>query len=913
MTDDVIEHDEAIVDAPPHGRTREERPAAPAPAPIDDDLGDDDFDDDVFDATPADGYAAASPHWAARAGRRILRRPTEWFEAPWTTERAICFVVTAITLLITTVVMMNVVHFNPLNPEADLIFDRTTPTGGDMGSHVWGPSYLRDSLLSNFQISGWTMDWYAGMPAYRFYMVVPALAITMLDVLVPYGVAFKLVAISGLVTFPAACWAFGRLARFRYPLPELFAFAGLLFALDESFSIYGGNLKSTMAGEFSFSIALTLGMLGLGMLAHTLRTGRNGATTAVLLALSALCHGLVGAFYIAPAALVLLLVWISWKRLAHGALVGVTALLLSLFWYGPFMLNHQYMTDMKYGGRPEGASDSFWDMFFPLAPPLDVLVMSLAVIGFVACVARGHRTGTALGVTALGTVVLTYATQGSLPVIGLLWNPRLLPWIYLLRYLLMMIGIIEVAGYLANLARNRAPRERIGWGGGSYTFGAAALGVLVVLGFMFEVLPGGQRHTIDGAGIYGWGPFYKTPHPDDDKVVYDAQGDGWSSYNFRGYEGREHYPEYHDLVQTMADIGRTEGCGRATWENNSDNGRYGTTMALMLLPHWTDGCIQSMEGLFFEASGTTPYHFLATAAISENSSNPVRELRYVDNDAAVGVQHLRDLGVSYLMVRTDPAKAEARAQDDLELLAKSGPWEIYRVVGSTIVEPLAVQPVVVNHRGGDQRERNLELGTSWFQHQDEWVAMPADDGPDSWPRIDVRPDESRLIPDPNAADPDTRGKQVDIVVPEQTIQPVALAEITVSDVQMGDQSLSFRVDQVGVPVLVRVSYFPNWSVEGAEGPYRIAPNFMVVVPTSTDVSMQFEPSSTDLFFYVVTFAGIALAIVMWRRGLVRVQDATADAGTPPPPPAWGPAPPWPDVVDEPEMSGHDPPPPGPVP
>jgi MFS family permease len=40
------------------------------------------------------------------------------------------------------------------------------------------------------------------------------------------------------------------------PLPELFAFAGMAFALDESFSIYGGNIKSTMAGEFSFSFAL---------------------------------------------------------------------------------------------------------------------------------------------------------------------------------------------------------------------------------------------------------------------------------------------------------------------------------------------------------------------------------------------------------------------------------------------------------------------------------------------------------------------------------------------------------------------------------------------------------------------------------------------------------------------------------
>ena len=60
----------------------------------------------------------------------------------------------------------------------------------------------------------------------------------------------------------------------------------------------------------------------------------------------------------------------------------------------------------------------------------------------------------------------------------------------------------------------------------------------------------------------------------------------------------------------------SHGCGRALWENNSENDKYGTTMALMLLPFWTDGCIGSSEGLFFEASGTTPYHFLSCGAMS---------------------------------------------------------------------------------------------------------------------------------------------------------------------------------------------------------------------------------------------------------------------------------------------------------
>ena len=139
-----------------------------------------------------------------------------------------------------------------------------------------------------------------------------------LDVILPYGVAFKLVAISGLVLFPIACWTFGRLAAFRHPIPELFAIAGLCFLLDESYQIYGGNVKSTMAGEFSFSIALTLAMFGLGLLAAGLRTGKYRVSAAIVLSLAAVSHGIV-LIFVAVSAIILCLVWIdrTTVRLRH--------------------------------------------------------------------------------------------------------------------------------------------------------------------------------------------------------------------------------------------------------------------------------------------------------------------------------------------------------------------------------------------------------------------------------------------------------------------------------------------------------------------------------------------------------------------------------------------------------------------
>ena len=68
--------------------------------------------------------------------------------------------------------------------------------------------------------------------------------------------------------------------------------------------------------------------------------------------------------------------------------------------------------------------------------------------------------------------------------------------------------------------------------------------------------------------------------------------------------------------------------GRMLWEPSSDIGRYGTPLALMMLPYWTDGRISSMEGLYYESSATTPYHFLAAATLTSTPSNAVRGLPY---------------------------------------------------------------------------------------------------------------------------------------------------------------------------------------------------------------------------------------------------------------------------------------------
>ena len=178
-------------------------------------------------------------------------------------------------------------------------------------------------------------------------------------------------------------------------------------------------------------------------------------------------------------------------------------------------------------------------------------------------------------------------------------------------------------------------------------------------------------------------------------------------------------------------------------------------------------------------------------------------------------------------------------------------------------------PVVVNERSGDLRERWLELGTSWLQNRTEWDALPAANGPKEWQRIDVAIDMAV-----REGEPGSDSRKVDVVKPVQEIVPAKVEPAVVSNVKIGDDSVSFTVDKVGVPVLVRVSYFPNWQVSGAKGPYRVAPNMMVVIPTSNQVSMHFKASFVDRFAYLLTIAGFVALFVMWRRDR-RPEAATA--------------------------------------
>jgi hypothetical protein len=282
--------------------------------------------------------------------------------------------------------MAGAVAFLVMRPE--YILAANTPSGGDMGAHVLVPAFLRDVLLPSGRFMGWSMDWYAGFPALYFYFPLPALTIVALDLVLPYGVAFKLVTVAGLVALPAASYYFARGMGFSRPVSLVGGVSGFTFAFMESFSIYGGNTLSTLAGEYSFSWSFALSLVYLGMVIRNTRQGRGlTAGPAIVLALTALSH-IITTMVVVLASLPLLL-----RKRGPAAVVGAWGIGFGLaaFWALLLLLRLGYTTDMRW--YPVTDIDAVF--------PREIWpVMLLAAGGFAWAIARRHVVGPALALVA---------------------------------------------------------------------------------------------------------------------------------------------------------------------------------------------------------------------------------------------------------------------------------------------------------------------------------------------------------------------------------------------------------------------------------------------------------------------------------------------------------------------------------
>jgi hypothetical protein len=317
---------------------------------------------------------------------------------------------------------------------------------------------------------------------------------------------------------------------------------------------------------------------------------------------------------------------------------------------------------------------------------------------------------------------------------------------------------------------------------------------------------------------------------------------GWVNWNYQGYEGKATWPE---LQAIMTDVDGLPD-GRVMWEYNKDiQEKYGTPMALMLIPYWSEGHT-TMEGVFFESSLTTPFHFLNQAEMSRSPSQPVQGIKYRANDLERGIAHSALFDIDYYLTQTGEMTSEAKRLG-LEPLVEKEAYSIFRLPDTDPIEVASYVPMVYD---GDEDFTAAAL--NWYDDLDNLDHWFAADGPEEWERFE----------DPEG--------------PFDDGASLATDDAVVSDVVIDNDHISFKTTAVGVPHLIKVSYFPNWEATGAEGPYRASPSLMIVVPTQEEVSLDFGRTWAENMGRLLTVVALLFAVWWVRRHRRRRSTAGDD-------------------------------------
>ena len=347
------------------------------------------------------------------------------------------------------------------------------------------------------------------------------------------------------------------------------------------------------------------------------------------------------------------------------------------------------------------------------------------------------------------------------------------------------------------------------------TYSATTISVILIVLFMFLISKNSENFLIYTTLVsLTFGTLSYLPH--------------WLNWNFSGYESKNNWTDITTLYEGLD----TLEPGRIMWEPNSDLNKYGTPMVLMTIPMFTDH--QSVEGLYFDSSITTPFHFLTVSGLAERPSNPVGGLTYINGEFDKGFRLMQDLGVDYFIAYTSSIKDKANTNENFNFLFSNEVFNVYSI-NSEKVELVEDSLYIFESPDFYNRLKNAVLRKGSEQSFFE-VAYKS-----------FRDESSYKIIE-----------NYDNSFAEQSEKNT---ELSITNLNIQNNLITFKTNRPNQLHLIKVSYFPNWKIENGHGPFRISPSFMAVIPNDELVVIKFELSNIEKglnLFSILTLFGALL-------------------------------------------------------
>lgn len=639
--------------------------------------------------------------------------------------------------------------------EPRYLFSLTTTTGGDTGSHYPTAVYLKEVLLPAGKLMGWDQGNYAGFPLFYHYFPLTFILMVILSYLIPMQIAFKLISVLGTFLLPLCIYFAFRFLKYPFPVPIAGAVFSLPFLFMQANSMWGGNIPSTLAGEYSYSLSLALMLLFFGSIYHGIQNGNKMIFNGLLVFLMALSHGYTLIFSGVISAFFL------FKRGAFWYLFrvfGLAGLLLS-FWLLPFLASLPYVT--SYVTR--------WQIFsiFEVTPLILIPFLTLSLFSFF--LNRADRRT----LYFLYVIVICAVLYFLSPRIGML-DIRFIPFIQLFAVIFGATFLLPFLKDLKNLQ---------------------LLPLIVFLAVILWVVP---------------------------NVTFIK---GWIKWNYEGVEGKSAWPLFQEINRHLSETPK----GRVVYEHSPAHNVFGTERAFENLPYFAKR--NTLEGLYMQSSISSPFIFYIQSEISKVCSGPFPQYTYTSLNLPGAIARLKMFNVTQYIARSPEAKKQAKIVPGLKFEKQFEDYEIYRLTGNdgSYVVPLACEPVLY-------KDRNWKMDFyEWFKDNDRnktHLVYVKDPSPQDQARF-----RGRLIDHPRAS-------IVESIKPEEIV---------------------FNTNLIGYPHLIKISYHPNWRVEGADRIYLISPSFMLVYPNQKQVRLVFGKSVYNYAGEVLSLLGVIAVFFAKKR------------------------------------------------
>jgi len=681
-------------------------------------------------------------------------------------------------LVLITIFAFLLSYFKP-----SLILSNTVISAGDTVGHYYGAYFMNKYLIPHLKIIGWSQDWFLGYPAFQFYFPFVFFLIGLLGYIIPINIAFKIGTVLGNFLLPLCVYFSLKLMRLKFPAPIIGSSLTLILLFLERindyqiYSMWGGNIPSTLAGEFAYSFALALSMLFLGTFYDGLKKNKNIAINAMLLTVIMLSH-----FFLFIFSIMSTLFYFFFKRNFKKTLnyciklYGLT-FLLSSFWLLPMLFKVSYTVPHIW--FPPSSFSELVDTIAPRPLRLFYMVSLLSMI----LLFRIDRERLIFAFLAFASLALFLASP-QLNRIGIhgLDHLQLIKFLPML-YISVILNIALPFSYLKSRYSLLLPPAII------------ALCLLWV-----------QTH-----------------------VTYI---DYWINWNYNGYEDKPLGYEYYSVNEFLAKL----PYGRVAYEYDPEKyeSSLGSSRATETIPIFSGKPIT--EGSHFQSSFNGPYIYNAHCEYSLGCSCLFGYLTKgcPKFDFEKGTQHLRLFGVKYFFASSSKVKEILRERNDYKLLYGPAEFEVWEIENSSIIEVPKYEPI--NVKASNWRELSYE----WFESSKIQVPLVWN-GDSKFNKVFVNP----RIED----------------IPEIEIGSNCEIKNTVIE----NERISFDTSCIGKPHIIKVSYFPNWKVKGAEKIYMVSPAFMLVYPQQSHVELYYGHTLIDAIGIFLSFAGII--IIFFRKRL----------------------------------------------